>query len=249
MTDREPRLYFPQPLASGERFTLSGNSHRHLSRVLRCRKGSRLTLFDGRGGEYPATVEQVQRNQSTVRTGERLDIERESPLPVQLAQGIGRGERTDYAIQKAVELGVASIVPLLTRRGVVNLDAERAGRRLDHWKGIVVHACQQCGRNRIPELHPVLSLDEWLSDYEGDGLDLMMDANAETGFDELEYEGGLVTLLVGPEGGLDTEESEAAASAGFRALNLGPRTLRTETAAVVGVTAIQLRWGDLDSGR
>lgn len=245
MIDREPRIYFPNPLEGGERYTLTADQHRHLSRVLRLKAGSKLRIFDGRGGEYPATVEEVQRNQSTLRTGEHLDVERESPVPVQLAQGVGRGERTDFAIQKAVELGVTSIVPLLTRRGVVNLDAERAERRLAHWKGIIVHACQQCGRNRIPDLHPVASLDQWLGEHRSAGLELMMDPNAATGIRELEYDGGLVTLLVGPEGGLDAAERAAAASAGFRGVSIGPRTLRTETAAIVGVTAIQLTWGDL----
>lgn len=248
MTDREPRIYLPQPLASDERYTLTADRHRHLSRVLRLKSGAGLTLFDGRGGEYPATVEQVQRSQSTVRTGEHIDTERESPVPVQLAQGIGRGERTDFAIQKAVELGVTSIVPLLTRRAVVKLDAERAERRLAHWTGIIVHACQQCGRNRLPELHPITTVNEWLHGHRLGGLDLVMVPSAGNGIGELIYEGGLVTLLVGPEGGLDADEIDAAVSVGFRRLTLGPRTLRTETAAVVGVASIQVKWGDLGSG-
>jgi 16S rRNA (uracil1498-N3)-methyltransferase len=245
VTDRQPRIYFPQPLESGEQYTLSADQHKHLSRVLRLRRGAELTLFDGRGGEYPATVEQVHRYQSTVRTGEHVDIERESPVPVQLAQGVGRGERTDLAIQKAVELGVTSIVPLLTRRTVVKLGAERAERRLEHWKGIIVHACQQCGRNRLPDLRAVATLDDWLSGYQRTDLDLMLDPSAGNRIGEFVYEGGLVTLLVGPEGGFDVDEIEAAASAGFRGLTLGPRTLRTETAAMVGVASIQLAWGDL----
>jgi 16S rRNA (uracil1498-N3)-methyltransferase len=151
-------------------------------------------------------------------------------------------------MQKAVELGATGIVPLLTRRGVVRLDSERARRRLEHWRGIIVHACQQCGRNRIPELSPVVSLNEWLREHQCGGLDLVMDPGSGTGIDAFDYDGGLVTLLVGPEGGLDDEEMKDAYAAGFRGITLGPRTLRTETAAVVGVTAIQLRWGDLDSG-
>lgn len=248
MTDRDPRIYFPSPLSTDERYTLTGEQHRHVSRVLRLKAGARLTLFDGRGGEYAAIVEQVERAQSTVRVGAHDAIERESPVPIRLAQAIGRGERTDYAIQKSVELGVTSIVPLLTRRGVVRLDSERASRRLEHWLGIIVHACQQCGRNRIPELMPVMTLEKWLCEYEHGGMALMMDPGAGNGIGAFDYDGGPVTLLVGPEGGFDEDERDAARAAGFRRVALGPRTLRTETAAVAGVTAIQLSWGDLGDG-
>jgi 16S rRNA (uracil1498-N3)-methyltransferase len=249
VTERDPRIYFPQALTSAERYTLSGDQHRHISQVLRLKPGAALTLFDGTGGEYAAVIEEVQRARSLVHTGEHRDVDRESPLAVRLAQGVGRGDRTDYAIQKAVELGVTSIVPLLTRRGVVRLDAQRAKRRLSHWHGIMVHACQQCGRNRIPELHPTITLNDWLQDYREGGLDLLMDPEASVGVGELAYEGGLISLVVGPEGGLDRTEREAAYAAGFRGITMGPRTLRTETAAVAGITAIQLRWGDLDSIR
>jgi 16S rRNA (uracil1498-N3)-methyltransferase len=244
VTEREPRIFFPHALRSDDRFTLAEDQHHHLSRVLRLKAGARLRLFDGRGGEYSATIEKIQRDSSIIRTGEHHDIEKESSLPVRLAQGIGRGERTDFAIQKAVELGVTSIVPLLTRRGVVRLDADRLLRRHEHWRKIIVHACQQCGRNRVPELFPAVSLHEWLGHYESGGLDLLMVADSEHGITTLDYEGGLITLLVGPEGGLDGGETDSAYSAGFRGFTLGPRTMRTETAAVAGLTAIQLKWGD-----
>lgn len=247
MTERDPRIYFPQTLTSAERYTLSGDQHRHISQVLRLKPGAALTLFDGTGGEYAAVIEEVRRARSLVRTGEYRDVDRESPLAVRLAQGVGRGDRTDYAIQKAVELGVTSIVPLLTRRGVVRLDAQRAKRRLAHWHGIMVHACQQCGRNRIPELHPAIALNEWLQDYREGGLDLVLDPESSVSVGELTYGGGLITLLVGPEGGLERNEREAAYAMGFRGITMGPRTLRTETAAVTGITAVQLRWGDLDN--
>jgi 16S rRNA (uracil1498-N3)-methyltransferase len=162
---------------------------------------------------------------------------------------VGRGERTDLAIQKAVELGVTSIAPLLTRRGVVRLDPERAERRLAHWRGIVVHACQQCGRNRIPTLHPVTPLSDWLRDYRNGsadgGLDLVLDPDGAETIAEIDYGGGSITLLIGPEGGLDTAEQSAARDAGFVGMRLGPRILRTETAAIAAVTAAQSRWGDL----
>jgi 16S rRNA (uracil1498-N3)-methyltransferase len=245
VTEHEPRIYLPLPLRADERYTLTGDQHRHISRVLRLKAGAALTLFDGRGGEYGAVIEEVQRSNCSVRTGDFRDGDKESPLPVRLAQGVGRGERTDYAIQKAIELGVTSIVPLLTRRGVVRLDAQRAQRRHAHWHGILVHACQQCGRNRLPDLCSAVTLTEWLRGYDGSSLNLMLDPASTSSMSELEYGGGLITLLVGPEGGLDSEEREAAYAAGFRGIGLGPRTLRTETAAVAAVTAVQLRWGDL----
>ena len=246
MADRRPRIYLPQRLSAGESYTLTGDQHRHLSNVLRLKAGAELTLFDGRGGEYAATIEEVQRATSIVRTGDYRDVNNDSPLHVRLAQGVGRGERTDYAIQKAVELGVTTIVPLLTRRGVVRLDAQRTQRRLAHWRGIIVHACQQCGRNSVPELCTIVALEEWLREYECGGLDLVLDPNSSISIGDLEYGGGLVTILVGPEGGLDADERNAAHAAGFRGISLGPRVLRTETAAVAGLTAVQLRWGDLN---
>ena len=242
MTEHEPRIYLPQPLCAGERYTLTGDQHRHISRVLRLKAGAMLTLFDGTGGEYGAVIEDVQRSDCSVRTAEFRDLDKESPLPVRLAQGVGRGERTDYAIQKAVELGVTSIVPLLTRRGVVRLDAQRAQRRHSHWHGVMVHACQQCGRNRLPELSSVVTLTEWLRGYGGSNLNLILDPASTSSFSALEYSGGLITLLVGPEGGLDNQEREAAFAAGFQGISLGPRTLRHDTAAVAAVTAVQLRW-------
>ena len=245
MTEIGPRIYSPETLRPGGQVTLTGDPHRHLAHVLRLKAGAAVTLFDGNGGEYAAVIEAIDRRTATLRTGEFRDVSNESPLPILLAQGIGRGERTDYAIQKAVELGVSIIVPLLTRRGVVRLDADRAQRRLAHWRGIVVHACQQCGRTRLAQLCPVISLYDWLRDYPGGGLDLVLDPDNTTAIDNLKYAGGPISLLVGPEGGLDKEEYKAAYAAGFVGVSLGPRTLRTETAALAGLTAVQLRWGDL----
>jgi 16S rRNA (uracil1498-N3)-methyltransferase len=245
VTERAPRIYFPQALRADERYTLTGDQHRHVSQVLRLKVGAAVTLFDGTSGEYAAVIEEVNRAITSVRTGEFRDVSNESRLPVRLAQCVGRGVRTDYAIQKAVELGVTSIVPVLTRRGVVRLDAKRAQSRLAHWHGIIVHACQQCGRTRIPELCAVVALNDWLRGYECGGLDLVLDPDAATGLSGLAYRGGVITLLAGPEGGLDNGELKAAYAAGFTGVTLGPRILRTETAAVVGVTAVQSRWGDL----
>jgi 16S rRNA (uracil1498-N3)-methyltransferase len=238
-------VYLEAPIASGTPHTLEGDSHHYLSRVLRLREGARLTLFDGRGGEYAAVVESMGRTRTVVRPGEKVDIERESPIEIRLAQGIGRGERSDFAIQKAVELGVSSIVPLLTHRGVVRLEPARARRRHEHWRGIIIHACQQCGRNRIPELRPVTTMESWLGDYQAGALDLLLDPDAGLGLSDVDYAGGAITLLIGPEGGFSDDEARWARAAGFRGINVGPRILRTETAAVAGLAAIQTRWGDL----
>lgn len=245
MSEHEPRIYCPEPLSAGGHYTLTGDRHHHVARVLRLKAGAALTVFDGNGGEYSAVIEDVQRASTSLATGEFRDVERESPLRIRLAQGIGRGERTDFAIQKAVELGVASIVPLLTTRGVVRLDAQRAERRHAHWQSIVVHACQQCGRNRLPPVHPVVAFEEWLRDGRDDGLDVMLDPAAERSLEEIGYESGVITVLVGPEGGLDDRERDRAHAAGFRGARLGPRVLRTETAAIAAISAIQSLWGDL----
>lgn len=245
MSEHEPRIYCPEPLSAGGHYTLTGDRHHHVARVLRLKAGAALTVFDGNGGEYSAVIEDVQRASTSLATGEFRDVERESPLRIRLAQGIGRGERTDFAIQKAVELGVASIVPLLTTRGVVRLDAQRAERRHAHWQSIVVHACQQCGRNRLPPVHPVVAFEEWLQDGRDDGLDVMLDPAAERSLEEIGYESGVITVLVGPEGGLDDRERDRAHAAGFRGARLGPRVLRTETAAIAAISAIQSLWGDL----
>lgn len=246
MTERIPRIFVDEPLSVGERYTLGAAEHRHVTSVLRLKAGAELTLFDGRGGEFAATIEELERNRCLVRPHEHRSVESESPLPVRLAQAISRGERTDYAIQKAVELGVTSIVPVLTRRGMVRLEGARAQRRHEHWQAVIVSACQQCGRNRIPELSAVVTLSDWLGDYTPGALDLVMEPVARNGIDSMNYEGGLITLLVGPEGGLEPQEIDAAKQVGFHGIRLGPRTLRTETAAVAGVTAVQLKWGDLN---
>ena len=245
MSEHEPRIHCPEPLSTGSHYSLTGDRHHHVARVLRLKAGDRLTVFDGNGGEYSAIIEDVRRASTTLATGEFRDVERESPLHIRLAQGIGRGERTDFAIQKAVELGVASIVPLLTTRGVVRLDARRAERRRAHWQGIIVHACQQCGRNRLPPVHPVVAFEEWLQDHRDDGLGVMLDSTAGRSLEQVEYQAGIITVLVGPEGGLDDRERDAAYGAGFQGARLGPRVLRTETAAIAAVTAIQSLWGDL----
>ncbi|WP_405221008.1 16S rRNA (uracil(1498)-N(3))-methyltransferase [Lentisalinibacter sediminis] len=241
---RKVRLYHPDLLASGDEVTVGEDDARYLTRVLRLPVGAPLVLFDGRGGEYDATILAVGRRAVTVAVGEHRPVERESPLAVTVAQGISRGERMDLVVQKTTELGTAAIVPLLCERGVVRLDDKRAGARLEHWQRVAASACRQCGRNRLPEIAPITALEDWLA-APSVGLRLVLTPDAEDGLTGLARPATPVILLVGPEGGLTDRETEAAEAAGFRPVGLGPRILRTETAAVAGVTALQTLWGDL----
>lgn len=238
------RIFHPEPLTPGARIALTGTAARHVAQALRLRTGDALVLFDGRGGEYPATVETVQRREIMVRTGPFVDREAESPLVTHLAQGISRGERMDYTIRKAVELGVASIQPLFTDRCQVRLTGSRLENRLQHWRGVAIAACEQCGRNRVPAVHAPRDLMAWLeSPMEGAGL--VLDPGAGDGLRRVTRPDGPVTLLTGPEGGLDEKETAAALAHGLRGVHLGPRILRTETAGVAALAAIQGLWGDL----
>nr|VFJ94094.1 MAG: 16S rRNA (uracil1498-N3)-methyltransferase [Candidatus Kentron sp. H]VFK02280.1 MAG: 16S rRNA (uracil1498-N3)-methyltransferase [Candidatus Kentron sp. H] len=223
-----------------------------MTRVLRLGTGMPLVLFNGQGGEFDAEVAEVRGQAVAVCTRRYRDVDRESPLTLCLVQGISRGERMDWVIQKAVELGVSRIEPIFTARSVVRLNPERAARRLVHWRGIVVSACEQCGRNRIPEITNPLPLSEWRNgecparDVPNDlpGNRLLLQPGVERKLTDIEHTGGPVTLLVGPEGGLTQAEIERAVAVGFIPIGLGPRTLRTETAPIAILAAAQLRWGD-----
>ncbi|MCW8919009.1 MAG: 16S rRNA (uracil(1498)-N(3))-methyltransferase [Gammaproteobacteria bacterium] len=241
---RIPRIFHPAALAAHARIALEGNAARHLGRVLRLTVGDELLLFDGTGGEYPAHIVEQEKQGLWVVCGERQERSRESPLQLTLAQGVSKGERMDYTIQKAVELGISRIVPVATERSVVNLKGERLQRRMEHWRGVIISACEQCGRNTLPELLPLNSLGQWLQ-QPLDGRGLLLDHRATMGSSELELLGNACTLLIGPEGGLSEREQGAARAAGYLGLRLGPRVLRTETAALAALAAIQSRWGDL----
>ncbi|WP_405231623.1 16S rRNA (uracil(1498)-N(3))-methyltransferase [Lentisalinibacter salinarum] len=241
---RTVRLHYPEPLTSGDEVTVGEDDARYLTRVLRLPVGAPLVLFDGRGGEYDATMVTAGRRVVTVAVGEHRAVERESPLAVTVAQGISRGERMDHVVQKTTELGAAAIVPLLCERGVVRLDDKRAAARLEHWQRVAVSACRQCGRNRLPQIAPITALEDWLA-APPTGLRLVLTPDAADGLTALARPTTPVTLLVGPEGGLTDRETQAAEAAGFRPVGLGPRILRTETAAVAGIAALQTLWGDL----
>jgi 16S rRNA (uracil1498-N3)-methyltransferase len=239
-----PRIHVDGPLADGQELDLPAAAARHVVQVLRLRPPAPLILFDGSGGEYAATL--LPGGSSRVRLGARTDVERESPLALTLLQGISRGERMDYTIQKAVELGVQRIVPVTTRRSVVRLSAERAAKRRAHWQGVVVSACEQCGRARLPQLLPLQPHEVALHDgAPPEALRFVLAPEATTTLHAIAETPSAVALLVGPEGGLDDSELTAAAAAGWRGIRLGPRVLRTETAGAAALAVLQARWGDL----
>jgi 16S rRNA (uracil1498-N3)-methyltransferase len=213
--------------------------------VLRLRPKAALTLFNGRGGQYAASIERVAGSEVTVAVGEHEPIERESPFPLTLAQGVSRGERMDLVVQKATELGVARLVPVLTERSVVRLDEAQSDRKSSHWRAIAIAACEQCGRNRLPEVALPAQLHEFLRQPAGDSVRLLLSPLAELRIEDVPRPARGVTVLIGPEGGLADAEQRDALTAGFTAVNLGPRVLRTETAAIAALTLLQREFGDL----
>jgi 16S rRNA (uracil1498-N3)-methyltransferase len=244
---RVTRLHTDQPLAPDSRITLEGAPANHIRRVLRLAPGDALTLFNGRGGEYAARVEGLRKDTVLVAVGEHRLVERESPLAITLAQGVSRGERMDLVVQKATELGVTRIVPVLTERTVVRLDAAHADSKMRHWQAIAVGACEQCGRNSVPEIPLPQALPDLLRSLASRDLPIariVLSPEGDLRVRDLDGSHGLM-LLIGPEGGLSEAEHHAAADAGFRALRLGPRVLRTETAAIASLAAIQQQLGDL----
>ena len=238
------RLYCDMPLSPGAVIDLPDSAARHAVTVLRLQKGDVLTLFNGEGGEYRASLVAVHKHEARVRVAEFRDVERESPLAITLALGISAGERMDYALQKATELGVSAIAPLATERSVVKLAGERADKRLHHWQNVVIAACEQCGRNRVPVVASVQTLFSYLAGVGGGAGLLMLSPDAATPLKKVPASAAVV-LLVGAEGGFSQAEDEAARSSGFEAVSLGPRILRTETAPVAALAALQTLWGDL----
>lgn len=239
-----PRIFCPPPLAAGARIDLPQGAAHHVLRVLRLQPGQALTLFDGEGGEYGAAIAHVGPRVVAVDVVEYREIERESPLTVTLAQGLAAADRMDYVVQKAVELGVAAIAPLAGARSVPRLEGARATRRVEHWRQIAIAACEQSGRNRLPTVHAPCAFSAWLQAPSPAELRLLLAPDARVLLADLPRPEGAVELLVGPEGGFTAEESAAACAAGFRAVRLGPRTLRTETAGPAALAAMQALWGD-----
>ncbi len=241
---RIPRVYLPCPLQRDAVVTLHESAANHVTRVLRLKPGAQLILFNGEAGEYRAVLEQSNKLQVQARVGEFVDCETESPLSITLVQGVSRGERMDYTIQKAVELGVTRIVPVFSRRSVVSLQGERLDKRVRHWQGVAESACEQCGRNRVPPVWEATSVDEWLRRDDG-ALKLILHPEAPLDLSVIAPPTGPISLLIGPEGGFAPEEIARAQTAGYIGLRLGPRILRTETAAMAALSVLQTLWGDL----
>lgn len=243
---RIPRIYHPYPLVSATVVPLADEAATHVARVLRLRLGAEVILFNGQGGEFSATLESIERRSVTVRVGDFSACEVESPLYITLAQGISRGERMDYVVQKAVELGVASIAPLVTDFCSVKLTQERLGKRQQHWQAVAVSACEQSGRNRVPTCLAPVSLPAWLDELPvaANELRLVLDRDATLSIRSIMTPPRNVVLLIGPEGGLSETEIQLSVKAGFSTLRLGPRIMRTETAAAAAIASLQMLWGD-----
>ncbi len=243
-----PRFFSTQPLPVGARVDLSENAARHAVRVLRLRENDGLTLFDGTGGEVAARIAHVGRDAVVAEVMQRRDVECESPIDITLVQALQSGEKMDLTVQKAVELGVRRIVPVTSQRSVVRLEGDRAQRRVAHWQAVAISACEQCGRNRVPEVSDLVGLRQWLAKPASGGsvVRLLLDPRSTNTLDSLPCprEGCGVELLIGAEGGLSPEETEMALQAGFTGVRLGPRVLRTETAGLAALAAIQCLWGD-----
>lgn len=241
-----PRFYCREPLAPGARLDLPEPVARHAVRVLRLPPGAEIVLFDGRGGEYPAHIEHIERDRVSVSLGAWVERECESPLAITLVQAVQAADKMDFTIQKAVELGVAHVVPVESRRSVVRLSGDRAGKRVAHWQGVAAAACEQCGRNRVPIIAPLESVEQWLARPADGACRLMLAPGADIALTDLPAT-DKVQLLIGAEGGLDPREVEAARTAGFIAVRLGPRVLRTETAGLAALSTLQALWGDFRS--
>ncbi len=242
------RFHFDGKLGNGSEVRLAPDAAHHAARVLRLEAGDPVVLFDGFGGEFEARIIRMERGDVLVKTGAHRDIEREPRIEVLLVQGLSSGDRMDFTLQKAVELGVAAIQPVATERSVVKLRDERARRRVEHWQNLVISACEQCGRNRIPGVAPVLEFGEWAAQLaqplpDGEAR-LLLSPQAPSSLRELGGVPARLTLLAGPEGGLAPGELRVAESRGFTPVRLGPRILRTETAAIAALAAIQALWGD-----
>ncbi len=229
-------------LSPGAEIELPERVARHCA-VLRLRRGDAVILFNGEGGEFSAELMRVSRSDVRACVISMRTPERESPLAIALAQCVSSGDRMDTTLQKATELGVSRIVPIASERSVVRLSSDRADRRVDHWRNVVIAACEQCGRNHVPEVTSITDFAAFLSGAAGDGLRLLLAPGSDRDLKQLEPTRE-VTLLVGPEGGLAPEERERAETSGFVPVRFGPRVLRTETAPLAAIAAMQVLWGD-----
>jgi len=240
------RLFIHEELRPGQVVRLDQEQVRYIGRALRLRPGDALTVFNGESGEFEASLTSIDKTTADVTVRAQLETDAESALKVHLVQGISRGERMDVIVQKATELGVKRISPVLTDHGVVKLDGKRAGKRREHWQKIANSACEQCGRTRPPLIDDPVPLKAWFgAKTDATDVDLILRPGATMSMAALEAPQTKVCLLIGPEGGFSDNEFEDAEVAGFTAVSLGPRILRTETAAIAAVAVVETLWGDL----
>lgn len=241
-TMRIPRIFHIGDLVEGTTIELDRNASQHVCKVLRLEIDAPLILFNGKGKSVSALLQSVSNKSASVKIQEQISESTESPLQMHIGLGISKGDRMDYAIQKAVELGVNLITPLTTERTIVRLDEKRQIKKLQHWQGVILSACEQCGRSYLPAINNVTSLTQWLSHTSV--CKIMFDTEAQKTLSTLD-KSSEVSILIGPEGGLSETERSQACEQGFVSLKLGPRILRTETAVVSACSALQVLWGDL----
>jgi 16S rRNA (uracil1498-N3)-methyltransferase len=243
---RVSRVYQAIKLSPNTLVTLTANAVNYLSRVLRLSQGDELRVFNEMDGEFAASIKEINKHQVIVQLNEPLNVDNESPLKIHLGQAIARGEKMDWVIQKATELGVAQITPLITERCGVKLSEERWHKRLQHWQAVAISACEQCGRHKIPIINEPRVLVDWLKKVEGE-IKLILDPYAKQKIKEKikDQVAQSIVLLIGPEGGLSEAEVNSAKENNFDAIFLGPRILRTETAGIAALAAIQCLLGDI----
>lgn len=240
-----PRFYCPPPLPISGTFELPPDVSHHASRVLRLREGDRVQIFDGAGNECHGVIAELGGKRVIVGEIASANADRESPLRVMLAQALSSSEKMDWVIQKATELGVTEIQPLDTERSVARLSAERAAKRLEHWRQVAISACEQCGRNVLPAIQAPLDIMVWLQQIKGQpDTKLILLPEGAASLHAQPKPPGTVVLLIGAEGGFTEAESDSALRCGFTPIRIGARVLRTETAAIAGLAALQTLWGD-----
>jgi 16S rRNA (uracil1498-N3)-methyltransferase len=240
---RIPRIYSDQLLEPDLKITLEPEAARHIIQVLRLRTGAEIELFNGDGYNYAARLESAAKKQAQAEVISRSGPEADYNLYIHLCLAISKGERMDFAIQKSVELGVSEITPLFSQRCVINLQGERLHKREQHWRKVILSACEQSGRCRVPILNSAVELPSWLeTSHQGTGL--VLDPKSETGIGSIDKPADKITILIGPEGGLSEAEIASAKTRGFKGISLGPRILRTETAPLAAIASMQTLWGD-----
>jgi 16S rRNA (uracil1498-N3)-methyltransferase len=241
---REIRIYQPGEYKTGDLLELSLEAAHHVGSVLRMQSGQALTLLCGDNREFQALIELVKKKTVQVRIGLVAEVNRDSPLTIHLAQAISKGERMEMVVQKAVELGVTSITPIVSERCALKLDADRMAKKTQQWQAIAIAACEQSGRNRVPLVHSPLPLEAYLPKVTSD-LKLVLHPYCAKTWREFSLQVPEISLLIGPEGGFSNAEISSANTNGFQALSLGPRILRTETAAITALSLLQALAGDL----